>query len=48
MELDRKGSWAWQLKPAIPVPRRERQEDFEFEVSLDYIAKFCGSGSSKA
>jgi hypothetical protein len=33
--------WAWWYIPVIPALRRLRQEDYEYEASLNYIAKFC-------
>lgn len=31
--------WAWCYTPVIPAVRRLRQEDGEFEASLDYIER---------
>jgi hypothetical protein len=31
-------SWVWWSMPEIPALKRQRQEDFEFEVGLSYIA----------
>jgi hypothetical protein len=31
--------WVWWCLSVIPALRRLRQEDFEFETSLDYIAR---------
>jgi hypothetical protein len=32
-------SWAWWYIPVIPAPRRLRQEDCKFKVSLGYIVR---------
>jgi hypothetical protein len=32
-------SWAWWCTPVIPALRRLRQEDHEFEASLDYTVR---------
>jgi hypothetical protein len=34
-------SWAWWYTSAIPAFRMLKQEDWEFDASLDYIARPC-------
>jgi hypothetical protein len=33
------GGQAWWYTPVIPAPGRQKQEDYDFEVSLSYITR---------
>jgi hypothetical protein len=34
-------SWVWWNMPKTPVPKRKKQEDGEFKVSLGYMVRAC-------